>query len=171
MPFVIVGDGRQLQLGRPFAQQVESKNPLLGGMVSIIKNQPPSHKFFREQPRCGERSGEARPAHSRKAVAGERRGHVRAGRGEVEMGRLARFGEQDRLILLRVDDYGTIGLNGPEPDPEAEEEQRSPYSALIRNNLDSTKLTTTAGGSSTTSCRTSTTVMLCRPRTRRRRPS
>ena len=61
---------------------------------------------------------------------------------------LQRFRDEDRLFLLRVDDYGTIGLEGDEPSNEAgQEEESSPYTALVRNNLDSSKETTTAGGS------------------------
>ncbi len=49
----------------------------------------------------------------------------------------------DKLMLLRIEDYGTTGLYGGEKsggDP-------SPFAALVRNNLDSSKQSASAGGS------------------------
>ncbi len=58
---------------------------------------------------------------------------------------LERLREERRLVLLRIDDFGTTGLFGDER-PRSPEE-KNPFAALCRNNLDSAKLTTTAGGS------------------------
>jgi len=61
---------------------------------------------------------------------------------------LAAFEADRRIVLLRVDDYGTVGLYGSELTATDEEEGRSsPYAALVRNNLDSSKDAATAGGS------------------------
>lgn len=49
-----------------------------------------------------------------------------------------------RLTLLRIDDYGTTGLVGPERPGDG---VKSPFAALVRNNLDSSKPSSTAGGS------------------------
>src|SRR5947209_9066451 len=49
-----------------------------------------------QEARGGERRGEAGPAHFRVAAAGKCRGHVGAGRGEIEVRRLARFGQRAR---------------------------------------------------------------------------
>jgi len=71
-----------------------------------------------------------------------------AARTESRLGtRLAagvkQLNESGKLLLLRVDDYGTTGLYGSETSTE----EASPFAALVRNNLDSSKRTTTAGGS------------------------
>lgn len=47
---------------------------------------------------------------------------------------------EPKLLLLRIDDYGTTGLRGQ----EANDDQ--PFAALVRDNLNSAKETTTAGG-------------------------
>lgn len=54
---------------------------------------------------------------------------------------LERLQKEPRLLLLRIDDYGTTGLRGQ----EANDDQ--PFAALVRDNLNSAKATTTAGGS------------------------
>lgn len=46
----------------------------------------------------------------------------------------------DRLLLLRIDDFGTTGLLG-------DETGTGNFAALVRNNLDSNKTNTSAGGS------------------------
>ncbi len=58
---------------------------------------------------------------------------------------LERLDSQGKLTLLRLDDYGTTGLFGT--DATEGSADRSPFAALVRNNLDSTKLSTKAGGS------------------------
>lgn len=61
---------------------------------------------------------------------------------------LSAFESEKRIVLLRVDDYGTVGLYGPEINDAVDSQPRSsPYSALVRNNLDSSKDAATAGGS------------------------
>lgn len=61
---------------------------------------------------------------------------------------LAAFEADRRIVLLRVDDYGTVGLRGSELTATGDEEGlSSPYAALVRNNLDSSKDAATAGGS------------------------
>ncbi len=60
---------------------------------------------------------------------------------------LSSFTHDSKIVLLRIDDYGTVGLYGPEPNEQgANEERSSPYTALVRNNLDSSKDAATAGG-------------------------
>lgn len=54
---------------------------------------------------------------------------------------LDRLEREPKLLLLRIDDYGTTGLRGD----EANDDQ--PFAALVRDNLNSAKETTTAGGS------------------------
>lgn len=56
---------------------------------------------------------------------------------------LDRFEGSDSLLLLRIDDYGTTGLFGE----EKPNEKSSPFAALMRNNLDSSKQNASAGGS------------------------
>jgi transcriptional regulator with XRE-family HTH domain len=51
--------------------------------------------------------------------------------------------DSGKILLLRIDDYGTTGLYGNETTTD----ESSPFAALVRNNLDSSKRTTTAGGS------------------------
>lgn len=58
---------------------------------------------------------------------------------------LKRLDAGDRLVLLRIDDYGTTGLYGSEVTQN--EHEPNPFAALLRNNLDSSKQSTTAGGS------------------------
>jgi transcriptional regulator with XRE-family HTH domain len=54
---------------------------------------------------------------------------------------LTRVSERpDRAFLLRIDDFGTKGLTGPEAGEGS-------FAALVRNNLDSFKQSTSAGGS------------------------
>jgi hypothetical protein len=61
---------------------------------------------------------------------------------------LSAFESEKRIVLLRVDDYGTVGLHGPELTDSGDDQLRSsPYAALVRNNLDSSKDAATAGGS------------------------
>jgi transcriptional regulator with XRE-family HTH domain len=61
---------------------------------------------------------------------------------------LQRLVEGDRLALLRIDDFGTTGLFGAEQSVgPVDQRDRNPFAALVKNNLDSSKLTTTAGGS------------------------
>jgi len=61
---------------------------------------------------------------------------------------LTRLEREGRLTLLRIDDYGTTGLFGGERSTgPVERRDRNPFAALVKNNLDSSKLTTTAGGS------------------------
>jgi transcriptional regulator with XRE-family HTH domain len=57
---------------------------------------------------------------------------------------LERLESSDRIQLVRIDDYGTTGLKGEETPVDG---SSSPFAALIRNNLDSSKATSTAGGS------------------------
>lgn len=83
------------------------------------------------------------------------RAHIeRAGQGRSRVSAklrdgLRRLEAEESLLLLRVDDYGTIGLPGEELDPAAEDEgqRSSPYAALVRNNLDNWKQTVLDGGS------------------------
>ena len=86
----------------------------------------------------------------------ELREHLRsASRGTARLSEKVREGLDrldgtDPLYLLRVDDYGTIGLPGAElaVDADDDDSQRSsPYAALIRNNLDTSKQSANAGGS------------------------
>ena len=76
--------------------------------------------------------------------------HVEAAsRTQSKIGRrlsrgLEDINESDRLVLLRIDDYGTTGLFGAET-PHGEEV--NPFAALVRNNLDSSKASASAGGS------------------------
>lgn len=58
-------------------------------------------------------------------------------------GGMERLHARQSLVLLRIDDYGTTGLFGSERTSDTS----SPFAALVRNNLDSSKRTTTAGGS------------------------
>lgn len=62
---------------------------------------------------------------------------------------LTSFEADRRIVLLRVDDYGTVGLSGEElgNGPDDDTQRSSPYAALVRNNLDSSKDASTAGGS------------------------
>jgi RNA polymerase primary sigma factor len=62
---------------------------------------------------------------------------------------LRRIDSEESLFLLRVDDYGTIGLSGEELNPNDDDEgqRSSPYAALVRNNLDNWKQTALDGGS------------------------
>ncbi|HYK01013.1 MAG TPA: hypothetical protein VE974_04600 [Thermoanaerobaculia bacterium] len=53
------------------------------------------------------------------------------------------IGEEERLYLLRVDDFLTTGLFG---DEVREDEAPNPFAALLRNNMDSSKESQTAGG-------------------------
>lgn len=75
--------------------------------------------------------------------------HLEAASGRDNKGKLARKlaaglarieSNPDRLLLLRIDDFGTTGLYGPEVGT-------GPFAALVRNNLDSDKSSTGAGGS------------------------
>jgi transcriptional regulator with XRE-family HTH domain len=54
---------------------------------------------------------------------------------------LERLTKEPKLLLLRVDDYGTSGLHGEERN------DTKPFAALVRDNLNSAKETSTAGGS------------------------
>lgn len=58
---------------------------------------------------------------------------------------LKRLEDGERLVLLRIDDYGTTGLYGKEV--TADQRDQNPFAALVRNNLDSSKQVATAGGS------------------------
>jgi RNA polymerase primary sigma factor len=49
--------------------------------------------------------------------------------------------KEPKLLLLRIDDYGTSGLHGEERN------DTKPFAALVRDNLNSAKETSTAGGS------------------------
>ena len=53
---------------------------------------------------------------------------------------LERLRSESRLVLLRIDDYGTLGLQG------GESESEKPFAALVRDNLNSAKQTAMAGG-------------------------
>lgn len=82
------------------------------------------------------------------------REHIRrASRTDSKLGArlrsgLARLEERDSLVLLRIDDYGTTGLFGAERSGgPVDRRDRNPFAALVKNNLDSSKLTSTAGGS------------------------
>lgn len=75
--------------------------------------------------------------------------HIEAASGRETKGKLARKlaaglervrANPDRLILLRIDDFGTTGLTGTETG-------EGPFAALVRNNLDTNKSSTSAGGS------------------------
>ena len=56
---------------------------------------------------------------------------------------MATFEEADRLMLLRIDDFGTTGLFGAEHAGE----ETNPFAAFVRNNLDSSKSSGDSGGS------------------------
>ena len=56
---------------------------------------------------------------------------------------LRRLEDEAEIYLLRIDDYGTTGLYGP----EGSGDEANPFAALVRNNLDSSKRSATAGGS------------------------
>jgi len=75
--------------------------------------------------------------------------HIEAASGKDTKGKLARKlaaglervrSNPERLILLRIDDFGTTGLIG-------DETGKGPFAALVRNNLDTDKSSTGAGGS------------------------
>jgi RNA polymerase primary sigma factor len=77
------------------------------------------------------------------------RAHIEAScanKGKSKLARLLAAGLErvdknpGRLLLLRIDDFGTIGLDGDEAGSGS-------FAALVRNNLDSEKGSTTAGGS------------------------
>ncbi len=79
----------------------------------------------------------------------ELRNHVyAAGKTESRVGKklkggLARLDDAKKFYLLRIDDFGTTGLYGS----ERSDVDLSPFAALIKNNLDSSKSGATAGGS------------------------
>lgn len=86
-----------------------------------------------------------------KAAAGwlELEAHIEAASGPGTKGKLSRKlaaglarvrANSERLILLRIDDFGTTGLTGPEAG-------KGTFAALVRNNLDTDKSSTSAGGS------------------------
>jgi hypothetical protein len=54
---------------------------------------------------------------------------------------LERLLKEPKLLLLRIDDYGTTGLHGEERN------DTRPFAALVRDNLNSAKESSTAGGS------------------------
>lgn len=58
--------------------------------------------------------------------------------GDLTAG-LAKLRDSERIILLRIEDRGTIGLTGEEYGP-------GNYTALVRNQLDTHKATSSAGG-------------------------
>jgi RNA polymerase primary sigma factor len=75
--------------------------------------------------------------------------HIEAAAARHTKGKLARKlaaglnrmrSRPDRLLLLRVDDFGTTGLLG-------DETGTGNFAALVRNNLDTHKINTSAGGS------------------------
>ena len=60
---------------------------------------------------------------------------------------LRRFEESPTLTLLRIDDFGTSGLVGPEAPIGPSGRSSGPFAALMRDNLNSSKATSNAGGS------------------------
>lgn len=102
-------------------------------LIELNQGSPESDRFFEAV-----RFGVLREHIQRAADTDSRLGtRLRAGLGRLD--------EDGRLILLRIDDYGTTGLFGSEA-TEGPAEQ-SPFAALVRNNLDSSKLSSRAGGS------------------------
>ncbi|NOT08197.1 MAG: helix-turn-helix transcriptional regulator [Gemmatimonadales bacterium] len=99
------------------------------------------------------KSGEEYAKFGQAAKLNELREHIRnAAKGKARLSEkvrdgIARLDGPEPLCLLRIDDYGTIGLPGEELTADDDEQSSSPYAALTRNNLDTSKQAANAGGS------------------------
>jgi len=63
MAAVFIVDGWQREFRAPLAEEIESENPLFGGMIPVVQNEPASDDFFGEEfccRICGRRIGAAR---------------------------------------------------------------------------------------------------------------